>query len=171
MAPALTAPVLLAALVLCVAGVAKLRSPHTAARALDALGLSARPALIRVLAGAELAIGIWCAIDASRPAMLAVACLYAAFAAAALLLSRRRSSCGCFGAHELPASLWQVFISATLALVTLGALAAHAHGLGWVLDRPALETATILIGIAGAAYATVLAYTLLPQAWTSWSAS
>ena len=170
MAQALTAPALLAAAVLCVAGVAKLRSPHPATRAFEALGLPARPALVRSLAAAEIAIGIWCAIDVPRPALLAVACLYAAFAVGALLLSRGGSPCGCFGAESLPAPRWQGAISAVLAVLALSALAAHAHGLGWVIDRPGLETATILIGIAGAAYAILLAYTLLPQAWASWSA-
>jgi uncharacterized membrane protein YphA (DoxX/SURF4 family) len=169
-AQALTAPILLAAAVLCIAGVAKLRSPDTATRAFEALGLPARPALVRALAIVELAIGIWCAIDRSGPAALALACLYAAFAAAAGLLSRRHSSCGCFGAEELPASLWQAVLSAAFGAVALAGAVAGAHGLQWVLDRPAFEAATILIGTAGAAYATVLAYTLLPQAWTSWSA-
>jgi uncharacterized membrane protein YphA (DoxX/SURF4 family) len=169
-AQALTAPILLAASVLCIAGVAKLRSPDTATRAFEALGLPAKPALGRALATVELALGLWCALDGSRPAAIAVACLYAAFAAAAVLLSRRHSSCGCFGAEELPASLWQAVLSATLGAVALAGALADAHGLRWVLDRPALEASTILLGTAGAAYAVVLAYTLLPQAWTSWSA-
>lgn len=171
MAQALTAPMLLAAAVLCIAGVAKLRSPDPATLAFEALGLPAECALVRALAVAELAIGIWCAIDGSGPAALAVACLYAAFALAAMLLSRRHSSCGCFGTDELPASLWQTALSATLGAVALAGALAGAHGLQWVLERPAFEAATILIGTAGAAYATVLAYTLLPQTWASWSAS
>jgi uncharacterized membrane protein YphA (DoxX/SURF4 family) len=169
-AQALTAPLLLAAGVLCIAGVAKLRSPGGATRAFEALGLPARPALVRALATVELAIGVWCALDGSAAAAFAVACLYAAFTVAAVLLSRRHSSCGCFGAEELPASLWQGVLSAGLGTVALAGALAGAHGLQWVLDRSAFEAATILTGIAGAAYATVLAYTLLPQAWTSWSA-
>jgi hypothetical protein len=86
-------------------------------------------------------------------------------------LPSRRSSCGCFGADELPASRWQTALSATLGAVALAGALAGAHGLQWVLERPAFEAATILIGTAGAAYATVLAYTLLPQTWASWSAS
>jgi uncharacterized membrane protein YphA (DoxX/SURF4 family) len=169
-AQALTAPIVLAAVVLCVAGVAKLRSPGPATRAVETLGLPAKPALVRALAIVELTIGIWCAIDGSEPAALAVACLYAAFAAAAVLLSRRHSACGCFGAEELRASLWHAVLSATLGAAALAGALTGAHGLQWILDRPAFEATTILVGTAGAAYATVLAYTLLPQAWTSWSA-
>jgi hypothetical protein len=104
--------------------------------------------------------------------------LYAAFALAAARLARSAVSCGCFGEDELPASLWQAVVSAVFAVLALGALAAlavhvsaHGHGLGWVLGRPVLEAGALIVGIGGAAYATVLAYTLLPYAWTSWNGS
>lgn len=171
MAQALTAPMLLAAAVLCLAGLSKLRAPAGALRAFAVLGLPAHAAAVRALAAAELAIGSWCAITPSGAPAAAVACLYAAFAGAAALLARRQSSCGCFGEDELPASLWQSLLSGLLALAALAAVLTPVHGLGWVLARPALEAVAIMIGVAGAAYATVLAYTLLPQAWTSWSAS
>jgi uncharacterized membrane protein YphA (DoxX/SURF4 family) len=171
MSEALTAPLLVAAAVLCVAGVLKLRSPRAAMTAFAALGLSPRAALVRVLAVCELAIGAWCAVDPARPAAAAVACLYAAFALVAWILARRRSACGCFGAEESPASPWQSVLSLVFVLSAIGALAAGAHGVGWVLGRPVLVASATLIGIAGAAYATALAYTELPNAWTAWSAT
>jgi Methylamine utilisation protein MauE len=169
MAQALTPPMLLAVAVLCIAGAAKLRSPAAAARAFAALRLPASTALVRAVATTEIALGVWWALEPGRPAAACVAAIYAAFALAAALLARSRSDCGCFGESELPASNWQAALSAIFALVAIGALVAHAHGLGWVLDRPALEAATIVIGTAGATSATVLAYTALPAAWTSWS--
>jgi uncharacterized membrane protein YphA (DoxX/SURF4 family) len=169
-AQALTPLLLLAALVLCVAGAAKLRSPQAASRAFAALGLPSNTAVVRSFAAGELALGAWCAVDLGRPAAACVAVLYAAFALAAARLARNRSACGCFGEGDLPASAWQSLLSGLLALVALTAVLVPAHGLGWVLGRPPLEAATILIGTAGATYATVLAYTLLPEAWTSWSA-
>ncbi len=170
MAQGLTPPMLLAAAVLCVAACAKLRSPAGAVRAFSALGLPANPALVRALAICELAIGAWCAVTPSGPAAAAVGTVYAAFAVAAALLARRRSSCGCFGDDESPASPWQAVVSGVFALIALAAYLNSAHGLGWVLGLPAAQAATLLIGIAGATYATVLAYTELPQAWSSWSA-
>jgi hypothetical protein len=164
-----TAPLLIAAIVLCAAGASKLRSPATAIRAFAALGLPASTVLVRAVAACELALGAWCAIHPARPIAVAVACLYAVFAGAAAVLARRRSSCGCFGENDLPASLWQSMLSAALAALVLAALLSGAHGLGWVLARPAPDAAAILIGTAGAAYAAVLAYTQLPQAWASWS--
>ena len=62
-------------------------------------------------------------------------------------------------------------LSGLLAAVALAASLASAHGLGWVLALPAAQAGALLIGIAGATYATVLAYTELPQAWSSWSAT
>jgi len=38
-----------------------------------------------------------------------------------------------------------------------------------VLQRPPATAAALLLGAAGAAYATVLAYTELPAAWRAWS--
>jgi hypothetical protein len=165
----LTAPLLIAATVLCAAGASKLRSPAPAVHAFAALGLPANTVLVRAAAACELALGAWCAIDPWRPVAVAVACLYAVFAGAAAVLTRRRSSCGCFGEDDSPASLWQSMTSAALAALALAALLSGAHGLGWVLARPASDAAVILIGTAGAAYAAVLAYTELPQAWASWS--
>lgn len=170
MSEALTAPLLVAATVLCAAGALKLRSPQAAVRAFAALGLPAHAGLVRVLAACELVLGAWCALHPSRPVAAAVACLYAAFAGAAAILARRRSSCGCFGEDESPASLWQSVLSALFALAAICAIVAGAHGLDWVLGRPALDAAVALVGIAGGAYATVLAYTQLPRAWAAWSA-
>ena len=171
MADVLTAPLLVAAAVLCAAGALKLRSPQPAVAAFAALELPARAVFVRGLAVCELVIGAWCAVDPARPAAAAVACLYAAFALAAWILARRRSACGCFGAEASPASRWQSVLSLVFVLSAIGGLAAGAHGVGWVLGRPALVASATLIGIAGAAYATALAYTELPQAWTAWSAT
>jgi hypothetical protein len=172
MAQALTPPFLLAALVLCVAGAAKLRSPAAAVRALAALGLArgARAGLVRAFAVGELALGAWCLLAPARLAAGALACLYAIFSGLALLLARRRSSCGCFGEGDGPASIVQSLLSAALALVALAALLSMPHGLGWLLQRPPTIATVSILGIAGSVYGTVLAYTELPLAWASWSA-
>jgi hypothetical protein len=169
-ADALTPPFLVAATVLCIAGAFKLRSPAGAARALGVLGLPARVALVRALAAGELALGVWCAIDAGRVAAGALAGVYAIFAAVAWLLARREAGCGCFGEDEAQASIAQSILSAALSLVALAAAVSGAHGLQWVLERPAMSAAVLVLGTAGAACGTVLAYTEMPWAWGSWSA-
>ncbi len=162
----LAAPLAAAALVLCVAGLAKLRSPTVAAASLTALGISVRGSAVRAFAVLELALGGWCLVAPAVPGIAALAWLYGGFAGLSLLLARARLSCGCFGDGGAPASLVQAIVSLALALVAFAAavwpprsLLAHSPSTGTVLA----------IGTAGAAYAIVLAYTQLPRAWTAWS--
>jgi len=169
LAEALTPPLLIAAAVLGAAGMLKLRSPAATAHAFVQLGLPPSRWLVRALAVVELALAAWCAIHPSRVAAGALAAMYAAFAGAAVLLARRRSACGCFGEGDAPASLWQSIVSAAFALTAIAATIAPAHGLPWVLDQAPPTAAATTIGILGAAYAAVLAYTELPRAWQSWS--
>jgi hypothetical protein len=167
MADVLTAPVAVAALVLVVAGVAKLRAPAPAAAALRELGLPAGQPLIRVFAVLEVALGSWALASPTGVAAIALAGCYVVFAAVALLLAHRRAACGCFGESEFPASRLQALISALLAAACGAAALWAPHG---IVDRPADQAVVLIIGIVACGYATVLAYTLLPTAWSSWSA-
>jgi hypothetical protein len=156
-----------AALVLVVAGVAKLRAPAPAVRALRELSLPAGSPAIRVFAAVEIALGAWVFVSPAGVAAIALACCYAVFAVLALLLATRRAACGCFGESDFPASRLQASISAVLAAVCGAAAIWPPHG---VADRPAGQVAVLAAGIAASLYATVLAYTLLPAAWSAWSA-
>ena len=167
MQDALTAPLAVAALVLVVAGVAKLRAPAPAVAALRELGLPVGASAIRAFAVGEIALGSWALATPSSIGAIALACCYVAFAGLALLLASRRAACGCFGEGDFPASRAQALLSAVLAVACAAAAAWPPHGL---LDRPAGQAVILVIGIAGSAYATVLAYTLLPAAWSAWSA-
>ncbi len=169
MKDALTPLLQIAALVLCVAGVAKLRAPAGAARAARELGLPAGDAAARVLGTAELALGLLVLISPGRVLDASLAALYASFAAIALLLYRRSQACGCFGEEERPASAIQSGVSGALATIALAATVRTPHALGWVFAHGALSAAILVLGTAGAAYATVIAYTELPAAWLSWS--
>lgn len=165
MRQALIAPLDVAALVLCVAGLAKLRAPGVAGRALDALGLPGRASLVRAFAVAELVLGVVCLVWPTSAGAAALAAVYAAFALIARALARRRAACGCFSGDDAPASSAQTLLSAILALVALAAALDPPPSLGWV----AAHSGVLLVGIAGAAYATVLAYTELPRAVSAWS--
>ena len=169
MSAALTPPLIVASALLCVAGTLKLRSPHVAAGALAALGLPASAWLVRALATGELALGALCALHPSRPAAGVLAGAYAAFAVAAWLLARRRTACGCFGEDETPASALHSAASAILAGLALAAAATSPpQGLGWLLHRSAATAVVALVGTAGALYAVVLVYMLVPRAWGAW---
>lgn len=170
MTEALSGPFVIAALALCVAGVAKLRSPRPAAEALRAAGLPSHPWLVRAFAAVELALGAYAALSVSTVAAVAVAVMYAGFAGLTLVLHRRHAACGCFGADGAPASPGQSAISAALAATAAATAVWHAHGLRWVVSRPPATAATLALGICGAVFALVVAYSELPAAWSAWNA-
>lgn len=160
MADALTVPHAVAAIVLCVAGMAKLRSPETAATAVRV------PAwLVRASSLYELALGAGALVWPSLSPLLALT--YLLLAGLTALPARRAQSCGCFGEGDAPASLVQSLLSVVLALASV----APTHDVGWVLARPAASATVLLAGIAAAVYGTVVAYSEIPVAWRAWGAS
>jgi hypothetical protein len=168
-AAALSPLVIVAALVLCVAGFAKLRSPAATAGALRTLGFGVGSASIRAFAVAELGLGLWCIVAPTAIACAIMACVYVTFSALTLVLTRRASSCGCFGDDRVPASIVQSILSLALALVCLAGVRWVPHGVGWMLERSPSLSAVLVVGTAGAVYGTVLAYTELPLVWHAWS--
>jgi hypothetical protein len=154
---------------MCLAAALKLRSPHPAAAALRTLGLPAAGWTVRVLAGGELVLGAVCLVHPTRATAGVLAGAYATFAGVAAALGSRRAACGCFGEDEAPVSAVHWIASAGLAAVVALAAAVGPRALGWVVGRPAPTAVVLVIGIAGALYATVLLYTQLPAAWTVWS--
>jgi hypothetical protein len=165
MSAALAPPFLVATLVVCVAGLAKLRAPARAAAALHAPA----PA-IRALALGELALGAACAIHPTPALAVALAALYALFATVAVRLRRDRVACGCFGDNDLPVSQAHVIASGLLGTLAMAAAVASPRGLTWLAGQPAVTAGVLTMGIASAAYATVLVYTAVPRAWNAWSA-
>jgi hypothetical protein len=160
LADALTVPHAMAALVLCAAGVAKLRSPRTAATA-----LRVPVGLIRAFSIYELALGAGALGWTVLSPLLALT--YAGLATLTFVLARRAQSCGCFGEGDAPASVAQSVLSLALALVC----AIPAHGAGWLLERSAGSAVVLALGVVGAAYGVVVAYSNLAPAWRAWSAS
>jgi hypothetical protein len=165
----LAGPFLIAALALCVAGLAKLRSPQPAAQALAVAGLPGNAQLVRAFAAYELALGVYAALSTSVAAAIAVAATYTGFAVLTSALHRRQASCGCFGAEGAPASPAQSAISAVLAATAVATAAWHAHGLSWIVARPPATVLALVLGIGGAVFALVIAYSELPAAWNAWS--
>lgn len=159
MADALSTPFGVAALVLCVAGLAKLRAPGAAGAA-----VGVEPALVRAFALCELAVALWALADPAPLSAALVACMYGGFSALSLVLARRRAACGCFGTGEVPASRTQAALSALLAACAVAAAIRPPHGAPWLATHP-----VIAVGVAAAAYATVLVYTTMPSAWSAWA--
>jgi len=163
MSAALVPPFVVASLLVCVAGVLKLRAPAGAAAALHT-----GPSVVRALAVGEVALGAACAVRPTRALAVALALVYGLFAGVAVVLMRRRVACGCFGDNGFSVSAGHSIASATLGTLVLAAAVAGPRGLGWVLGQPAPQAAALSTGIAGALYATVLVYTVAPRAWGAW---
>ena len=128
------------------------------------------PGAIRILALGEVALGAVCVLHPTRSFAVALAVVYGLFAAVAVRLRRDRVACGCFGDDDLPVSLPHVIASELLGALALAAALTGPRGLGWLLGHSAATAAALLIGVAGAAYGTVLVYTELSAAWNAWSA-
>ncbi len=163
------APFYVAAIVLCVAAVAKLRAPGQAAAAVAVVRVPVSVQAVRLFAAGELVVGGWALITPGRIVAAVMAVMYAGFAAVALVLSRRGATCGCFGSSEASASPLQAAISGVLALVCAFIATHPMRGASWIFGRAPLEVLVLCLGIVTAAYATVVAYTELPDAWNAWS--
>ena len=132
--PALTAPLLVAAALLVVAGAAKAVDPTMTVGALRALGWPSAPGLVRVGAVTEALVGTLAIVVGGALWWSLVAASYLAFAAFVVLALRAGAmvgSCGCFGREETPPHPIHVALDVALAAC---AGAAVVQGLGAPLD-------------------------------------
>lgn len=137
--PALTAPALVAALLLVAAGALKAVDPALTAGALRALGLPSSPWLVRAGAGAELVLGAVAVAAGGAVAWALVAASYlgfAAFVVAALRAGTMVGSCGCFGREETPPHPVHVAVDMALAAAAAGAAAQGLVPLDALADAP-----------------------------------
>lgn len=166
MGDVMAAPYFLAAALLVLSGVAKVRRPGPASRALAAAGLPSGWGTVRVLGTAEFAVGALAVALPNPPVAMALAAFYGAFALfVGYVLAARipAASCGCAGGREAPPSILHVVLDlfAAAAAVVIAydpppnvvrfALGAPLHGLPLVA----------LLGATG--YLAVLATSLRPD--------
>ncbi|MCB1248591.1 MAG: hypothetical protein KDB36_04260 [Acidimicrobiales bacterium] len=124
--PVLTGPLDALAVVLFVAGIAKLARPDATVPALRAVRLPASALVVRLVGVLEV-VAAATVLAFGGPVGAAAACvLYAAFAvfAAALLRSSGRdASCGCFGEASAPVTGVHVAVNVVAAAVAAAAIA------------------------------------------------
>ncbi len=134
MVEAVSVLVFVAAGLLVASGLAKLRDPGPASRALGGAGLPAGPIAARLLGLTEVVVGAGCLLVGGPAFQVAVAALYAAFAVFLIVLLRRdgSASCGCLGTKDAPPTV----LHAALDLVAAAAGAAAA-----LLGSPSILTA------------------------------
>lgn len=153
------------ALLLLVAGVAKVARPAATQVALRTAGLPSSRLLARLLgvvevAAAVIAIGVGGALGTALVAVFYAG--FAAFSAVLLRRSRGRASCGCFGGDDAPVTQVHVWLNVAVAVVSAVALADPPPAIGTALgDTPAagVPFAALVLLLAWLLF---VAYTVLP---------
>jgi hypothetical protein len=123
--PVLTAPALVAASLLALAGAQKVLDPTMAVGALRALRLPSSPILVLIGSAVEVVLGVAAVTVGGAVLWWLVALSYLAFAAfvvAAMRSGTMIGSCGCFGREETPPHAVHVVLD--LALVAAAAAVA-----------------------------------------------
>lgn len=153
------------AALLVVAGVVKVVDPLPLVRALRSLGLPGGRRVVRMAAGAEVAIGVWVAATGSPAAATALALSYVVFTGVVVLGLRRGgvlSSCGCFGRADTPPTRLHAVLTACGAAVgTVGAVRPVGDLLSLLRAQPG-HGGPLLVTVAALASATYLAMAVLP---------
>lgn len=124
-----------AALLLAVAGIAKLWRPTFTTGALSTVGLPSAPVFVRLFAVVEIVVAIDVLGWSGIAPVLALSILYAGFVVFSAVLLRRDpgASCGCFGTGS-PISPVHVVVNAAVALVTAAAVVTGTVALPRLLD-------------------------------------
>jgi hypothetical protein len=162
--PAWEGPLFAAAVLLILAAVPKIRRPDDATRALRSTGLPSSDLLVRMLAVAELAIGVYALAVGDRLAALLVAASYAGFTGFVVLARSRDgvvSSCGCFGQPDTPPTRSHIVVTALLALGALGGVVSPVGSVTRLFDDPAKGLALALLAAVCVGFA-YLALAVLP---------
>lgn len=150
--PVVGAMTFVAAGLLAVAGLAKLRTPDSAMATLHRLRLPSGRVAARILGLGEVALGLAVALVGGRPAALAIAVTYATFTGIAAWQRARQLSCGCFGSSATAVTSLHVASNAVASLVGVVGLAAPPWALGQVADvaGPLAVLAMLLLTATGA---------------------
>jgi hypothetical protein len=162
----------IAAGLMLVAGVAKLRSPASALEALDALGLPASTALARGVGVIEACLGAVCLIAPGHIGLAALAGAYLVLAvavSAGRLHGERQAPCGCFGEASTPAQLGHLALNLTCATLAAAAALEPPQSLARILGE-GLPALALLAGIGCSVYLTLALLTLLPESWRAYNA-
>jgi hypothetical protein len=128
----LAGPYAVAALLLGIAGIAKVVHPGSAQRALIKLGLPVPGGLLRVAAGGEVCLAGASLATGNQVVAAAVAASFLAFTlfvAIAMVRPTTIGDCGCFGSAESPPTLVHLVINGALTLVAAVASATGVRSL------------------------------------------
>src|SRR5689334_14225770 len=114
-----TAPLLVASLLLLLAGAPKAADPTLTVGALRSVGLLVPPLVVRLFGAGEAAVGLATLLTGSRPLAALVAVSYAGFSAFLVVALRSGgavSSCGCVGRPDTPPTGSHLAVTVMLAV-------------------------------------------------------
>jgi hypothetical protein len=157
---------------LVIAGGHKIFAPEGARDSLSLTEIPAPSPAVRALGVAEVALGTVAAVSPGVVTGTLVAAAYGAFCGFVLLLLVRNPpgsvDCGCFGGAEHRAGWVHGALNGVACAVAVVGGVFGAHGIGWILGRSPSVAPVLITGLAAASYAAYLAYTVLPEAWSSY---
>jgi hypothetical protein len=171
--PDVLAPVFfLAAGLLALAGATKIVRPDATAQALLDAGLRGSLGAARAVGMVELAVGAWACAAPAVGGAIALGVLYLVFAGylGFLLVARPDAgSCGCAGGTAVPPSRLHLVLNVVAGVTSLlyagtaaPSLAAWVASLGWA-------AAPVWFGMVVAGWLAVVAVTVAPAAFRSWT--
>jgi uncharacterized membrane protein YphA (DoxX/SURF4 family) len=160
-----TAMAWVAALVLVVAGGAKLARPTETTPTLRRAGLPSWSAVARALGVVEVAVGASVLISGGRITLAALALVYLGLAVFAGAQRRHSgSSCGCFGSHSAPLTRRHVAINAvSAAAAATAALSPQGSGAEVLRSQGAVVAVLSAVLLAAAAWLVQLHLTAVPR--------
>lgn len=163
--PLLAGPFHAVAGLLVLAGVAKVVRPEPAGAALRSAGIAVGGAGARLLGVIEALVGVGAIATGGRVAALAIAALYAGFAAfvVAALVRRETAPCGCFGAGDVPPGWVHLAVDVAAVGVAVAVAVRPVGPLAKSLDAGALDAATFVMYVGLAVYLLFVALTALPR--------
>jgi hypothetical protein len=145
----LAAPFVASAALLVAAGVPKVADPLPLVRAVRAAGLPLGPTVVRALAAAEVAVGLWAIAAPSRIPALLVCSAYLAFTVFVAHTLRRGgflTSCGCFGKADTPPTRSHLAVTGAAA-VAAAAVVAVPESATWPESVPGAVGTAALAGL------------------------
>jgi hypothetical protein len=163
----LAVPLAVAAVVLLIAGLAKVRDPKPTSGALRAMGLPSDLRLVRLLGAVEAVVAAAALVVDHAAFAWGIALSYSGFSifvAAALRRGTKLQSCGCFGGLEVPPSVLHLVLDASAAAAAGVAAARGADPLLRTLEGEPGGGVPLVIAVAVAAGLCVAAITVLPMA-------
>lgn len=158
----LSAVAAIPAVLLVLAGVAKLRAPGAARAVLGDVRLPSSDLAVRLLGGGEVLLGALVLVLGTRLAYAGLAVAYTAFAVIAERQRRAGRSCGCFGEASTATTPLHVAVDVAASVIASVAAALSAPAFSSIVT-PSVSGAAAVVALVLAAAAVRTLLTQLPE--------